>query len=317
MVQHTIITDKSGDGSRLDLVILSAGTGMSRQKIKRIIEIGGVYLNRKRVRVAGRKVQTGDRIELDFDPAHVSGQGLPPAELPPQAVLYDQGGILALNKPPGMPAQATRQQAVFHVLAAVQSLLELPREPLPIHRLDRETSGIMLVARTPKAADFLSGEFKAQRVRKIYHALVLGLPPLEHWEIDARLSPVRRDGGVSVDPSGAAALTQVTVLRRFAAAGISLLQCQPLTGRTHQIRVHLAHCGFPIVGDKKYGLKKEALPEPLRTLAAVHHMLHAREIKFRPAADLPPLTLRAAYPPGLEQFLAVLEEEFAEHSPKA
>ena len=308
MEQHTIIVDKNGDGGRLDLTILSAGLGYSRGKIRRIIEVGGTYVNRKRVRIAGRRVKEGDRIELDFDPAFLSAKDLSLVALQPEAILLEQGGILALNKPPGMPAQATRQQAVFHVLAALKTLLGMAEEPLLVHRLDKETSGVMLVARTPKVADFLTGEFKEHRVRKSYHALVHGLPPFDEIEIAAKLSGIDRTGLVRVDEAkGAAASTHVTVLHRFTAPGMALLLCQPLTGRTHQIRVHLKHIGFPIVGDKRYGLRHASLPEAVRELATVHHMLHAYELKFRPAADLPPLTLRASYPPAFQQILAWLK----------
>ncbi len=182
-------------------------------------------------------------------------------------VLYEDDDLLVINKPAGLVCHPTKGDA----LSSLISRLRLYRGEAPVflvNRLDRETSGVTLAAKSAAAAGELGRRFGARAVTKEYLAVVHGHPLASGWEIDA---PLGRDetSGVAIKdqvrPDGVPARTRVAVLRRFSRQGrpFSLMQVEPLTGRKHQIRLHLAHSGHPIVGDKIYG------GDPLRYLRFV------------------------------------------------
>lgn len=256
-------------GKRLDEGAAALFPQFSKARIRRIIDLGGCRVFRSVVRVASRPLKKGDVVTLaatDPDPAGdlaYAGEDL----------LVDDPEYLAVNKAAGLYCQRTPYQLKGTVEFAVGRHLAsrgIAEPARVIHRLDRGTSGVMIFPKTRRAAARFASLLKDGAVEKIYWALVPGLPETEAWTVDA---PIARLGKsrFGVAASGRMARTAFRVL----AAGreTALLEARPLTGRTHQIRVHLAYGGLPVVGDDRYG-----------GATAPRLMLHCRSMAF-PAAD--------------------------------
>jgi RluA family pseudouridine synthase len=293
---------------RLDLAILDGNTGLSRRRIRSIIDIGGAYVNKKRVRVASRKVNHGDIIELEYNP-RVSPNKAPKLEIKESDILFENERMLAFNKPPGLPSQATRSQAVFHVTKLLEDFIakrdgEKPNLHL-VHRLDKETSGVLLVAKDKEALNLLSDQFRARTIKKCYHALVYGLSKKDEFEVKCRLSSIHPETGVVKisNKSGKDSWTQFRVLDRFEKFKLTRMECQPITGRSHQIRVHLCSENLPIIGDKVYGnAQAVAMSDELKSLTTKHHFLHCRSMTFvLPGTDRS-LQVKASYPEAFKDF---------------
>lgn len=163
-------------------------------------------------------------------------------------LLHSDDALLVINKPAGLLSLPDRyDRSMPHVLSVVRA-----QDLLIVHRLDRETSGVMVLARTAEAHAELNRQFEAGEVTKVYRAIIRGEPRDDHFEIDAALRPPDgRSIRTVIDRKGKKAHTAVDVLDRF--VGYTLVEARPTTGRTHQIRVHLAHAGHPIVCDPLYG----------------------------------------------------------------
>jgi len=205
-------------------------------------------------------------------------------------VLAVDGDFLVINKPPGLP---TLPDGYDPTRPHVRSVLEPEFGRVWIvHRLDRQTSGVLLVARSASVHRALNLQFDAHLPQKIYHALVMGCPTWESQEVDQPLKPDgdRRHRTV-ISLQGKPALTHLSVLQRFAAH--ALLEAAPHTGRTHQIRAHLAFCGLPIAADSLYG-GGESLPPFLARMG-----LHAHALSSQHPATGQPLRCEAPYPDDL------------------
>jgi RluA family pseudouridine synthase len=216
-------------------------------------------------------------------------------------VLYRDGLILVVDKPAGIavhpgPGDGLDLESGFDALR-----FGLPRPPALAHRLDRDTSGCLVLGRHPKALRRLGALFAAGRVEKVYWAIVAGLPPQAEGRAETGLGKRSRGGGwrMVVDPAGRRAITDYRV--RGAAAGRSWLELRPRTGRTHQLRVHCATLGCPVIGDPVYGGPEG---EPL--------LLHARAITLPLYPAKPPIVVVAPPPPHLLAALAALGYDPAE-----
>jgi len=225
-------------------------------------------------------------------------------------ILYLDHHTVAVNKPPGLPSQPTRDQAVMHVGSVLKDYFkdELGRsaELTAVHRLDKETTGVMLMALKNVAATWLMEQFKTREVHKLYHAICYGIPEKAEFEVRSYLSEINKKTGMvqTVRSGGRLAETGFRVIASSPALGLSLIACAPITGRSHQLRVQLDSVGHPIVGDKRYGSeRRRPLPETLEELAGAHHFLHAQSLTFRPAKGLDPITLEATYPENFAAFL--------------
>ncbi|MEZ4360168.1 MAG: RluA family pseudouridine synthase [Kofleriaceae bacterium] len=235
------------------------------------------------------------------------------------SVLYEDDDLLVIDKPAGLPVHAS---AKFYFNTLTRVLLELrPDEDLQIcHRLDRETSGALVVAKRKAAAVAVKGSFAHKRVHKTYLAVVHGAPPWPDEEDDApdaRLDAPLRVAGVNdptpltgvrmlAGPGGLPSLTLVRVLARR--APYALVRCQPVSGRQHQIRVHLAHAGFPIVGDKLYAHGDEIFmafcdrgitEELARRFVLPRHALHAQTVTLPHPGSGQTLTVESPLPADL------------------
>lgn len=253
---------------------------LSRGVARRAIRAGAVFVNDRRCRVAGRLVRPGDRLRL----AAVRQAPIPA----PLQILYEDDCLIAVDKPAGMPSAPTRTAATGSAQDALARQLRQRdgrSEPLwAVHRLDTETSGVLLFAKRRTAAARLSAAFRDRDVDKRYLALVAGHPATNG---DCIALPLRGDGRLArVAPDGKPARTDWQVRRRNDAT--TLLAVHPHTGRMHQIRVHLQAIGHPVVGDRRYGGP-----------AAARLMLHAERIDFPHPTDGRRIEIRSAPPTPL------------------
>ncbi len=281
------------DGERLDRAA-AALQGWSRGEARRCIERGGAYVDRKRVRTASRKLRPGQRLELWWaDPPDHQ-----PPPLSPEDLVYRRAGLLALNKPAGVHCQAARHRLVGTLPSMAQVLLDTAELPEPIHRLDRHCSGLVVLGETRRARRELSALWRGEAVRKRYLSIVAGQPP-DSVLIDAPigLEPGGASGQRGVMAGGQAARSSLQVLARSEHA--CLVQLEPITGRTHQLRVHTAHMGWPMLGDPWYA------PAQITALAP-RLCLHAWQLSLPAGAPGTPCELEAAAPPAMLEVLAAL-----------
>ena len=297
----TINDDRAGQ--RIDNFLRSELPGVPKGRIYRLLRRGEVRVNGGSVR-AEYKLREGDEVRIP--PARVRAEGAPPsARLAAEMldrVLYEDKRLLVINKPAGV--------AVHGGSGIRHGVVELLRHARPdlrdlglVHRLDRETSGCLVLAKRRSALRELHERFRSGNVEKNYLALVVGDWQYGEQTIDVPLLVQNRKGGerhVIVSSKGKEAQTRVSLSRTY---GIySLLQCAPFTGRTHQIRVHLQHAGHPILGDDRYG--DEAANERARELGLRRLFLHAQSIAFADDSGND-LHFTAPLADDLEQFLAV------------
>lgn len=300
------------DGQRLDNYLVTRLKGVPKSAVYRVIRKGEVRVNKGRAKPE-RRLQIGDVVRVpplrlaEAQPLAAPGQSL--VQHLHDAVLYDEGGLLIVNKPAGLAVhggsgislgliEALRQMPGHH------GFLEL------IHRLDRETSGCVMVARKRSVLKyFQEGLRERQGVQKSYLALVQGRWPKAVMQVDAPLKRFLQNDGeriVRVNAEGKPSLTRFEVLEVFPQA--TLVRASPVTGRTHQIRVHALHKGCPLVGDDKYG--DTALNESLRGQGARRLFLHAEKLELT-LPDGGSLSVAAPLPDDLDNLLLKLRQTSA------
>ena len=304
----TLTIGAEAEGQRLDNYLLRLAKGVPKSHVYRVVRSGEVRVNRGRVAVDYR-LAAGDEVRVP--PMRLSSSAAPsrsaPAQMPP--VLFEDEHLMVLDKPAGLAAHGGSGIAhglIERVRAArpQQPFLELA------HRLDRETSGLLLLAKTRRALVRLHAQLREGEVDKRYLALVKGDWVNERQHVRLALTKYVTKAGerrVNVDAEGAASHTIVSLIRRF--GRFSLVEAQLRTGRTHQIRVHLAHLGFPIVGDDKYGdfeLNKALARADARPRLA-RMFLHAASIALEHPMGGQPLAFQAPLPGDCATFLKELD----------
>jgi RluA family pseudouridine synthase len=239
---------------RLDDALAALFAGISKSEARRIIDRGGCSVNTAMVRVASRMVKPDDVIEIGvIEPGRFRE-----LILPPESLLYEDDELVAVNKPAGVNSQRTPYQlkGTLEYWVSEHFRRQGVNEPARvIHRLDRGTSGVMLFPKNKKAAAWLSARFHDGLVEKRYLALVGGGAREAAWRVEGAIGKIG-SARYGIVEGGKPALTEFRLLA--SSGGYSLVEARPLTGRTHQIRVHLAASGLPIVGDKTYGGEQAA-----------------------------------------------------------
>jgi 23S rRNA pseudouridine955/2504/2580 synthase len=290
-------------GRRIDNFLSSQFKGLPRTRLYRMLRKGEVRVNGKRIRQDYR-LQPGDRVRLPpVTPAAAAAGGEPPEYLLERvrdSILYEDEHLLALNKPAGIVVHSGSGRS-FGVIEIMRYLR--PDEDLQlVHRLDRETSGVLLLARDYPTLKALQSAFAEGRVQKRYLALLTGSPDADQLTVDRPLARnLLRSGErlAAVSPDGKHAVTRFTVIQRR--RDLSLVEAEPGTGRTHQIRVHAAAVGHPLAGDDKYG--DNQVNRALRQRGLKRLFLHAAAVTLPPVLDRPSLTLEAPLPADLADFL--------------
>jgi len=288
-------------GERLDKVLVARLGHVSRSQVQAMIREGHVLVNGHAPKVSYR-IEGGESIAVTL-PAVLEDAG-PVAEAIPLDVLYEDDQVAVVNKPAGMvvhPAFGHNSGTLVNAALARWPEIAAFSDPARagiVHRLDKETSGVILIAKTASALASLRAQFKARTVHKRYIALVEGTPETPEGVIDA---PIARDAAqrkrMAARHEGREAVTEFRVVAQY--AGYSLLDVFPQTGRTHQIRVHLAFIGHPVAGDTVYGRRKQMI-------RLKRHFLHAASITFVRPGSGDTVTVEAPLPVGLVNILEKL-----------
>ena len=293
------------DGERVDRVIAFL-TGISRTEAADVVRAGGARLGDRVVGKGSQRVSSGLELEVDV-PERVPAVGPDPAvEL---AVVHADADVIVVDKPAGLvvhPGGPHRGGTLVHgLLARFPDMADQPwpdpARPGLVHRLDKGTSGLLMVARHPAALAELSSQLRARAVERSYSALVSGVIEAPAGVIDAPLGRSAADPTrVAVRADGRRAVTRYEVLRRWRGPSTAtLVRCTLETGRTHQIRAHLAAIGHPVVGDDRYGSARGRAP-----LGPGRPFLHAAILGFRHPRTAAPLRFESPLPPELEAVLA-------------
>jgi len=308
--KENLIVEKSLPKERLDKFLCEKFPAASRGALQRLIEEGHVRVNGQTVKPTHHP-HAGEQIEVHWPEAR-------PAEAQPEKIpldiLFEDKSLLVVNKPAGLvvhPAagheEHTLVNALLHHCKGSLSGIGGVARPGIVHRLDKETSGCLVVAKNDETHIALAEQFSNHEVKKIYHALVCGEPARDSGEIRAAIArhPTHRKRmAVRDDSDGRAAHTSYRILERLYAA--TLMEAQIHTGRTHQIRVHFQFIGHPLVGDETYGAKQNARVKELTNYAAPRVMLHAKNLSFVHPRTKKPMNFEAPLPADFKQALKLL-----------
>ena len=305
MHRLSLVVDDAGVGERLDRWLTARVPGVSRARLQALITGAHVRVNGV-ARKPSHRVGAGERVEVEIPP-------LPPEELEPEpialSVMHEDEHVLVLDKPAGIVvhpgAGHARGTLAAAVLAHAPGIAGVggPRRPGVVHRLDKDTSGLLVMAKTPLAYESLTAQLGARTVRRVYIAVAHGRLARAEGVIDRPIGRDPRDRKrMAVRPPGRGrpAVTHYRVLERF--PEFTAVEMRLQTGRTHQIRVHLADLGHPIAGDSVYGgRRRRELPVPLEALA-----LHAVALAFLHPATQQRLEFASPLPPRIERLLSHL-----------
>lgn len=308
-LQTITVAEAPGD-ERLDVYLRHQLKDVSRGTLQKLIDTGDIKVNGRQVK-PNFSPRLGDVVTIHWpEPKKLE---LEPEEIP-LVVLYEDEDLLVINKQPGLVVhpgagnyEHTLVNALLHHCGSSLSGIAGYARPGIVHRLDKDTSGCLVIAKNDQAHLGLSEQFKGRTTEKIYHAVLCGELPKTSGEIRApiaRHATHRRCMAVAEPGKGRDAHTSYRVLERLRSA--TLVQVGLHTGRTHQIRVHFQHLGFPLVGDRIYGAKQNAR---LRTLTGYHparQLLHAYCLSFKHPRTGQEIATRADWPADFQQALQTL-----------
>jgi len=307
--ESILVVEKTTPHERLDTFLRAQFPTLSRSAIQRLIQQGDVRVAGKPVK-ASHPPRAGEKIEIhwpDAKPATAQPQEMP------LDVLFEDDDLLVLNKPPGMVVhpsagheESTLVNALLHHCAGQLSGIGGVARPGIVHRLDKETSGCLVIAKNDPTHLALSTQFAGREVRKIYHAIVCGRVTPEQGDIRAAIArhPTHRKRMAVTDGSGREAWTSYTVIERLREA--TLVEAVLHTGRTHQIRVHFKHLGFPVAGDATYGNRQNKRVAELTGYTAPRQMLHAHKLAFKDPRTGKKMSFEAPWPEDFKEGLTAL-----------
>lgn len=309
-VRSEVVTvDRSLPSGRLDTYLRNRFPAVSRGAIQRLIDEGHITVNGRKVKPT-LSPKLGDQVEIQWPDAK-------PAEAIPQdldlEVIYEDQSLLVVNKRPGMVVhpsaghdEETLVNALLHHCRGELSGIGGVARPGIVHRLDKDTSGCLVVAKNDDTHLALSSQFASRKVRKIYQALLCGELTREKGEIQAAIArhPSHRKRMAVQDENGREARTSYEVVEVL--RGATLIKAQLHTGRTHQIRVHFQFIGFPLVGDLVYGHRQNTRLEDLTGYVAPRQMLHAWQLSFIHPRTGKTVSFAADLPPDFQDAVAAL-----------
>ncbi|MGO1118382.1 RluA family pseudouridine synthase [Rhodovibrionaceae bacterium A322] len=294
--RHVISIAEGEVGERLDRLLARRLSDFSRNRLKSLIELGAVTLisgSGGTITEASTKVKSGQTFAIIIPEAE---EAEPVAQDIPLDIVYEDDEVVVINKPVGLvvhPAPGNPDSTLVNALLAhcgdsLQGIGGVKR-PGIVHRLDKDTSGLMIAAKSDRAQQDLTEQFSSRSIQRRYQALVWGLPKPTEGEVDAPVgrNPRNRKKMAVVSRNGKAAITRYKVLESFCGGAVSLIECKLLTGRTHQIRVHMTHLGHPLLGDPLYGRSSPTLMKKLPSAAQAKvkalpgQALHARVLGFK------------------------------------
>lgn len=290
-------------GKRLDTYIPSVDTDITRTSAQRLIEDGNILVNGKNAKVS-YKIQENDKISVEIpEPKQIELK----AQNIPIEIIYEDSDIIVVNKPKGMvvhPANGNPDGTLVNAIMAIckDSLSGIGGEIRPgiVHRIDKDTSGLLIVAKNDNAHVKMSEQIKNHEVKKTYIALVRGVFKENEATIDMPIGRSTSDRKkMAVNKNGKNAITHIKVLKRF--DKYTLLQVNIETGRTHQIRVHLSHIGYPIVGDYTYSNGKNEFD-------VIGQCLHAQKLEFKHPITQKDMCLEAELPQYFKDILDKLKD---------
>lgn len=297
------IVSQEEKGKRLDTYIPSVDTDITRTSAQRLIEDGNILVNGKNAKVS-YKIQENDKILVEIpEPKQIELK----AQNIPIEIIYEDSDIIVVNKPKGMvvhPANGNPDGTLVNAIMAIckDSLSGIGGEIRPgiVHRIDKDTSGLLIVAKNDNAHVKMSEQIKNHEVKKTYIALVRGVFKENEATIDMPIGRSTSDRKkMAVNKNGKNAITHIKVLKRF--DKYTLLQVNIETGRTHQIRVHLSHIGYPIVGDYTYSNGKNEFD-------VIGQCLHAQKLEFKHPITQKDMCLEAELPQYFKDILDKLKD---------
>lgn len=303
---RTFIVEKEYEGNRIDSYLAKKDEDLSRVAIQRLIKEEKILLNGKKVKVS-YKVKENDSVSLEEEkPKEIELK----AQDIPIEILYEDNDIIVVNKPKGLvvhPGNGNPDGTLVNSLMNIckDSLSGIGGEIRPgiVHRLDKDTSGVIVAAKNDKAHINLSEQIKNHEVEKTYITLVRGIVKENEATINMPIGRNKNDRKkMAVEKDGKVAITNFKVLERFPKDNCTLLEVKIETGRTHQIRVHLSHIGYPVIGDTTYSNGKNKW-------GVIGQCLHAKSLKFKHPTTGKEMTIEAELPDYFKEILRQLRDE--------
>ena len=303
MSEPIVLTYRKDTPQRLDKFLVSHLRGYSRSRLQSIIKQGNVMIDGEIAKKNGQLIEKGVIVEIVIPPSE-------PAEIVPENIpldlIFENDDLMVINKPAGMvvhPAAGHATGTLVHAALAHAPNIEGVggvQRPGIVHRLDKDTSGVILLAKNDRTHHWLQDQFRDRQVKKTYLALLDGSPPTPEGRVEAHIgrdTSQRKRMAVTSPKKGREAISEYTTQEKF--DHHTLVRVSILTGRTHQIRVHMAFLGCPVAGDLVYGRQHS-------TIGVKRHFLHAHKLQVIIPGEATPQTFEAPLPEELESVLQSL-----------